>query len=149
MQVWWRSSLVHIYQTTWCDSRINEHIGVRFSHFRVLSCLSWFLCVEIEVLVHAIQRFFSPPVTSKDIAEAGHKGSLLELMKPMGMSWKVASSMQIVGGYLNLQVWFGPRWLQGYVLSNDLSILGFWQALPFSSYSIVETFPTVTSNIVS
>jgi hypothetical protein len=102
----------------------SSHIGVRFSHFRVLSCLSWFLCLEIEVLVHAIRQFSCPPVTSKDVAETGHKSSLLELMKPMGMSWKVASSMQIVGGYLNLQVLFGPRWLQGYVLSNDLSFFG-------------------------
>lgn len=105
--------------------------------------------MKIEVLVHAIQQFSCPPVTSKDVAETGHKDSLLELMKPMGMSWKVAFSMQIVGGYLNLQVLFGPRCLQGYVLSNDLSFSGCWQALPFSSYSIVETFPTVTSNIVS
>ena len=50
-----------------------------------------------------MQQFSCPPVTSKDVAETGHKGSLLELMKPMGMSWKVASSMQIVGGYLNLR----------------------------------------------
>ena len=105
-----------------------------------MSCLL-FLCVEIEVLLHPIQQFSCLPVISTGLADTGHKGSLLELMKPMGMSWKVACSMQIVVGCLNLQVLFEPRCLQGSVLSNNLSFWGCWQALPFSSYSIVETFP--------
>lgn len=90
-----------------------------FSYFRVfILSLTIFLRQNRGLTTHAVQdvTYSRLPVTSRDLAETEGKDSWWKLAKLVVMSWKRASSMQIVADCANWAELFAIIWLLLHVI---------------------------------